>query len=145
MPSGSRDWSMGWTWVSKVNVTKATRGLAEGKGIEIGHTMSAAVTQGNEVARRAGHSTVEVSRPLIQEASCWAISRRNTYGINTWLQWLLGLSLSILTSLTVNFDCCTFLYLCMLPLRNLFICSLCHGNQLPYLVRGPYQNLLRPT
>jgi hypothetical protein len=21
----------------------------------------------------------------------------------------------------------------------------CHGNQLPYLVRGPYQNLLRPT
>ena len=21
----------------------------------------------------------------------------------------------------------------------------CHGNQLPYLVRGPYQNLLSPT
>ena|ERR1700722_19801277 len=78
-----------------------------------------------------GHGTVEVSRPLIQEASCWAISRRNTYGINTWLQWLLGLSLSIFTSLTVNFDCCTFLYLCMLPLRNLFICSL-HLRPIPY-------------
>jgi hypothetical protein len=22
---------------------------------------------------------------------------------------------------------------------------ICHGNQLPYLVRGPYQNLLHPT
>ena len=23
--------------------------------------------------------------------------------------------------------------------------SMCHGNQLPSLVRGPYQNLLHPT